>query len=336
MADIKCNACEELRQDAPQFVTNGVTSSVCTSLKNDTGLSASNGNNDCTDLNNANDCLVGAMAEEVRSYQMCDWRAFTMRFINNLHSVIKAINCAICGLWTRLKKAECEIKYLFEGASFNFGEDTQGKASVLVHGKGVDFSLRNSSQVHSADINLTYIAGGLMSLSGSLRTFHMDFADSSGNTQQGNSMWNFDNAEENFNQLKGGELLYEIRIKKSEYPQIARIFSGHAFQTGGMNADFLVRILSWDGDKTVDGQSVAVYAFGQHGWCDDDGSPSESGYSSGHLVPSGWIYVQARMYMVQRLPMGNHKDGAGVTRLSADFSPMGYIGVRMNRSAIEC
>lgn len=333
---MSCNSCEDLRTNSPTFYQKGVTTAVCNSLKNDTGFSTSNNHNDCTDLGHANDCLIGDMATEIKSYGVCDWRKFTRKFIGNVHQVIKAIICAICGILTRLTKVECEVKYLFEGASFSFGEDTEGKDSVLVPGKGVDFSLRSSSEVHSSDVTLTYIAGGLMSLSGSLRTFHMDFAEKGGTTRQGNSMWNFDNAEDNFNPLKGGEMLYEIRIKKSEYPQISRIFSGHAFQTGGMNADFLVRIASWDGDKKVDGQSVDVYAFGQHGWCDDDGTPSESGYSSGHKVPSGWIYVQARMMMVQRLPMGSHKDGAGVSRQSADFTPMGYVGVRMARGGIGC
>ena len=54
-----CEACRNLQEYAPEFVLNGVTENVENSLKNNTGFNPSSGHDDCQDLNDANDCLVG-------------------------------------------------------------------------------------------------------------------------------------------------------------------------------------------------------------------------------------------------------------------------------------
>ena len=74
MANVNCEACEAIRQTDPNLIVNGFTDTECASLKNDTGLSASSGNNDCTDLDNLNDCLVGNGATEVEASDVCDWK----------------------------------------------------------------------------------------------------------------------------------------------------------------------------------------------------------------------------------------------------------------------
>lgn len=99
MANISCTACEELRQEAPEFVMSGLTDDMCTSLMNDTGIEPSSGHDDCEDLNNLNDCLVGNMEAEVKAYNVCDWKKFAEEFIPNLWTTLKAMICAICGLW---------------------------------------------------------------------------------------------------------------------------------------------------------------------------------------------------------------------------------------------
>lgn len=102
MANVSCSACEDLRQTDPNLIVNGFTDTECTSLQNDTGLSPSSGHDDCTDLNNLNDCLVGNEATEVESYDVCDWKTFMKKFIPNVWTVLKGIICAICGLWTNI------------------------------------------------------------------------------------------------------------------------------------------------------------------------------------------------------------------------------------------
>lgn len=102
MADLNCAACEDLKQEVPELVANGFDETMCASLKNDTGLKASVGHNDCTDLDNMNDCLVGNMETEIERYDVCEWKLFMKDFINNLWTTLKGVICAICGLWTNV------------------------------------------------------------------------------------------------------------------------------------------------------------------------------------------------------------------------------------------
>ena len=102
MANKSCQACQDLQNDAPGLIVNGMTETECTSLMNDTGLNPSSGNNDCTDLNNMNDCLIGNLEPELESYDVCDWKEFTGHFVDNTWTVFKGVICAICGLWTKL------------------------------------------------------------------------------------------------------------------------------------------------------------------------------------------------------------------------------------------
>lgn len=38
MSNLKCDACDDLRDTAPEFVNEGVNDKICASLQNDTGL----------------------------------------------------------------------------------------------------------------------------------------------------------------------------------------------------------------------------------------------------------------------------------------------------------
>lgn len=318
-----CDACTELQEKAAEFVVSGVTDSVCNSLKNDKGFSTSSGNDDCTDLNNANDCLVGNMEDEIDAYDVCDWKDYTKKFVHNIWTVLKAMICAICGLWTNVNKHECEINYLFRGSDFILSE-TSDANSYIVAGKGVSFAERSQSGV-SSDVSLQYVAGGLGRISGSLR-FH------SSNWTEPRSCWHFDN--DNANPTYGAsrrgnsvwknstgsidsELVYEMRIKKAEYPELRNVYSGI-----GQEADagsFHISIVSF---------TDAQYAHGQHGTCNTEtGSPVQSGYSSGHKVKSGYIYVQVRMTTITKV-IGSGDD--------ANITPRGFVGIRMAQNGIEC
>lgn len=115
MSDINCNACEELREYAPDFVQNGVTTTVCNSMKNDTGINpnVSVTHTDCEDLNDVNDCLVGRMDDELEAYDTCDWKKFMHKFIPNLYTLLKLMICAICGLWVNIHDLWDQIDLLW-------------------------------------------------------------------------------------------------------------------------------------------------------------------------------------------------------------------------------
>lgn len=112
MANYDCGSCEDLRTSAPHFVANGFTSYECNSLKNNTGLNPSSGHDDCTDLNDMADCLVGNMEQELPAYDTCDWKPFMKKFIPNVWSTLKGIICAICGLWGQFDEIWCWLDHL--------------------------------------------------------------------------------------------------------------------------------------------------------------------------------------------------------------------------------
>lgn len=335
MAEINCSACEELRQEAPQLACNGFDDAMCTSLQNDTGLVASSGHNDCTDLNNLNDCLVGNQEAEVDLYEVCDWKAFMKQFIPNLWTTLKAIICAICGIWTNIhnlwnkiseilsniERLFCYVNSMNRGATFSIGEDPTAN-SYVVAGKGISF-YQDIGDVHYHDIFLTYVAGGLMFGGGSLIWHTSDFTDAqpcvnfdngsverTSTSRLGNEYWG-----ETGRPANNGELLYEIRIKRSAYPQIGALFPGFGIETGGSAYRVVASVFE-----------AGTYAYGQHGGCDrTNGNPDIEGYSRGHLVPNGWVYIQARMSYADLA----HGDGS-------QYSPRYLMGVRMNLDEFDC
>lgn len=112
MAELNCTACEDLREEVPQLIVDGFDNTMCTSLKNDTGLKSSSGHNDCTDLDTMNDCLIGNMETEIDRYDTCEWKPFTKKFIDNIWTMGKAMICAICGLWTNVHSLWATIRSL--------------------------------------------------------------------------------------------------------------------------------------------------------------------------------------------------------------------------------
>lgn len=102
MAEVYCEACSEIRENVPELVTSGLTDEMCTSLGNDTGLKPSVGHDDCEDLNDLNDCLIGNMIAELDKHDVCDWKAYMEKYASNDFTNNKALICAICGLWEQI------------------------------------------------------------------------------------------------------------------------------------------------------------------------------------------------------------------------------------------
>lgn len=334
MANTNCSACEDLRQTDPNLIVNGFTDTECASLKNDTGLVPSSGHNDCTDLENLNDCLVGNMQAEVEAYDVCDWKAFMKKFIPNVWTTLKGIICAICGIWTNIhnlwssvRKLNCILEYLNQSSvSFHVDENVDGDM-YAVAGKGVSFLEPSVGSDNTTDLHLDYIAGGLMRGGGSYK-FHTSSFDEPNNkkvknfdngsvertsyNRQGNTIWG--NAWTDATRPVGGELICEFRLKNTATSQILAFFPG--FGQNSNNGCFTVRALVFAAGK---------YAYGQHGSCLGDGTPSHTGYDSGHIVPTGWTYIQLRM-------SNNAEDNVNGKQLSPTY----FMGVRTRIDQIPC
>lgn len=120
MSQIDCSACSELQQLAPDFAQNGVTARVAASLKNNTGFNPSNNRDNCEDLNDANDCLVGRMDGELEQYEMCDWKEYMHKLVPNQYEVNKAMIASNCGVYSQIDKIWCWLNHLTETSSATF------------------------------------------------------------------------------------------------------------------------------------------------------------------------------------------------------------------------
>lgn len=104
MSTIDCNACDNLRENAPEYVMNGTTNAICNSLKNDTGLNPnlSTLHTNAEDLHDINDCTIGRMAQEIEGYEICDWKEYMGKYVPNNYELLKAMICSQDGLWTNM------------------------------------------------------------------------------------------------------------------------------------------------------------------------------------------------------------------------------------------
>lgn len=317
MSNIDCGACNDLRTSAPDFATNGVSTAVCNSLKNDTGLSKTNGHNNEVDLNDANDCLVGRLATEIEAYDVCEWKDYMNKFIPNLYDMIKAMICSESGLWIASHLHDCQIGMLANGATFSFSVTASQAGSHVVPGQGVSILERRAEQdvdePELPDVQITYIAGGLAYGTGAL-AFHVnDFVDADGTPREGNAVWGTTGDTAN-----GNELIYEIRIKRDEYPQVRSFHAGFGQETNG--GAYHIRMGATYG---------GYYAPGQHGGCNTyTGEPLAPGLSAGHLVPDGWVYLQLRMTYIWDMSLTVDQVGLN--------TPAYFMGMRMNPTGLDC
>lgn len=298
-----CSACSELQEDSANFVQNGVTTQVCNSLKNNTGFNPSSGHNDCTDLDDANDCLIGNMEDEVDAYDVCGWKEFMPKFIHNLWNVIKAIICAICGLWTKTEKNECELNFLLGG------QDVSAKLSEddFVAGTGVSFNRTGS---HAIDMVLV-VRGNCYTVAGSIK---VDLTNShwanlgltnAGATVSGNVL----------NTPDGNYTIAIVKLRKSLFPWLRSLSSTvGSFVNAGVGQVFV---------QAVDGDS------------DSNTYPSQWGNAGGrNTVPAGYIYV--RISLSGLTTWGIERDVSSDSDHTADVTLRATGMANVKRSGIEC
>lgn len=109
-----CNSCEQLEKYNFDFVQKGITDDMRASLKKDKGLKSSNGFNNCKDLNDMNDCLIGGMVERIPSYNSCDLDSALMESLNNIMQMLDAIIGGDCGQWENIWEIWDEINKIKE------------------------------------------------------------------------------------------------------------------------------------------------------------------------------------------------------------------------------
>lgn len=145
MANVNCNSCRDLEQLAPNMMVNGISSTECNSLKNDTGLKPSAGHTNCTDLDKMNDCLIGYMGEDAEIQDSCNWQDYIQRLIANLWTMFKAFGCSMCGLWANVHSLWTKVN--------SYDDDiTNLKSTVSTHTTQIG-NLQTTVGQHTTDIS---------------------------------------------------------------------------------------------------------------------------------------------------------------------------------------
>lgn len=280
-----CKACDDLRTNAPSVLVNGIDETACTSLKNDTGLNPSTSMNDCADLEDLNDCLVGNMADEIDAYDVCDWKDYMKKFVPNVYTVLAAIICAICGLWTNIsslwKKVNyllCVVENLSKNQNWRVGED------YIHFAPGVSKTAGLVEPRITGNAFAGYLTGSITISDAWLE------------------------AHKNSDLNDGGAMLYEYRIPKSLMEQygISYIWPGQAQENGAGNGIHA---------------HINVFHSGDDLWGYDD---NKAAHYRGK-VPEGACYIQLRMTSYQGSGVGSTGNTtlAGVMPVLLDTSELG-------------
>lgn len=120
-----CEACEDLRQYAQNFLLNGITDKECKSLQENTGLNPNLSgalHKNCEDLNDINDCLMGSLGDELPAYDICDLKEYIDKLMKNQYNINKALICSDCGLWKKIEdlyeRLDLRYKPLTKGVDY--------------------------------------------------------------------------------------------------------------------------------------------------------------------------------------------------------------------------
>ena len=120
-----CSACDSLKATSSNFIQKGVTDTICANLKANQGFE-NKGHNNCTDMHDMNDCLLGGLLEKIDTIDVCDAKEAIKDLEKNLISIIDVMICSDCGQWEEIEKLWAEIQKLW-----NAIRDLQGKVGKL-------------------------------------------------------------------------------------------------------------------------------------------------------------------------------------------------------------
>lgn len=103
-----CDSCNNLQDYASSFLLNGIRDKECNSLAENTGLNPDLEipHENCEDLKDMADCLLGSLIEKLPAYDECTLKEFVAQLTPNVYNVVYALVCSTCGLWTKLEILE--------------------------------------------------------------------------------------------------------------------------------------------------------------------------------------------------------------------------------------
>lgn len=255
---VDCTACSDLQENNANVIVNGIGTKECTNLKNNEGMSGKG--NDCDELEDLNDCLVGNMDAELEAYDICDWKEFMHKFIPNVFTVLKGIICAICGIWTNIDKIWCWLDNITKQKTITLSayDDDGNPINGFRHAHGVD---QATSGIDPVPLRISLL-GNVARITGTL-----DFTVDGGTMP--NSYWNgtsgasarhwkdFSASDSNITTTygresddgvcpSGGLFVYEYQVKKCDF-EFKKLFNTWLFANA---ADMQFQVMVYEkGDK---------------------------------------------------------------------------------------
>lgn len=108
-----CEACERLKELNPDFYINGMSDAICNSLMANKGLTAALGHDNCEDLHDMVECLIGSMVVKVDMQDFCSWEEFAKELAERLMNMLEALVCSDCGQWINIDDLWEEIRNIW-------------------------------------------------------------------------------------------------------------------------------------------------------------------------------------------------------------------------------
>lgn len=297
-----CGACKKLRDKSSELITNGVTSTICTNLKNNKGVALDDGAGDCTDLDQMNDCLIGNMEDELNAYEVCDWKRYMHKFIRNLWNMLRAMICAICGIWTHINTILCYIDFLINGKSVRFTEDDfiagtdvvfEGTSDLALAIKGTTYRFNGSAQFKMSNDHWKHLG---FTNTGARQSY----------TEGGETKYY------RLNTHDGNYTIAVLKIKKSDYPWLSNLRSTTGtFMNAGLGQ---IAVNVYNGDS--DDSKVNSY-------------PPQWGNPSGDRirVPAGYLYVRISLIGITTWGGGTSDTVKQVTMSATGMADISQAGL---------
>lgn len=130
-----CKACKELKDRGIDVdCCFEIGDKECENLQNDQGFNGKT--NDCEDMHDLNDCLLGRADSGLTIHDDCDWKGYMRKLLTILYNLFKMIICAICGLWKKIHELEQQNWQI--NTRYGIQEATKGM-SVSINRSNGDF-----------------------------------------------------------------------------------------------------------------------------------------------------------------------------------------------------
>ena len=136
---------KQIQNGDENFCFSEITDEMCKNIGSNEGIhpSAKHSNTTCDDLKALNDLGLGTVHNDLMTLDLCDiaaWKCWLFELISWLWNILRAIICAVCGLWCTIDKMKAVIMQLAYANVETVGaydvQESTPELSVIVNNDG--------------------------------------------------------------------------------------------------------------------------------------------------------------------------------------------------------